>query len=1038
MRASRPQLVRSWDISCLEFRFTALQRKMTYGKVEASLSSLVTLAVCCFFFWSASNAHGLEPSTQISQYGHAAWPTGRSGLISPPRAIAQTRDGYIWIGTDDGLFRFDGIHFIRWNPLKGEGLPSQNITYLFGAHNGSLYIATDLGIARLTEDVLYIFSDPRRAPGPFAEDAHGSVWVGQSSLSSESRSLCKVGETNLECHGEGLGCQRSSAVLSERSGSVWLGCDARIAHWQQDKPPKSYSLPALKPLGIIQALAMDQEGSLWAGATCIGSGCGLLKFSDGAWHTFRTPQVDGRKLFVQSLLLDYRNNMWIGTDRGLFKLDQGNLDHYDTRDGLTGKLVYQIFEDRERNLWVVTNAGIDMFHDLPVVSFTTRQGLLDDSASAIEANRDGSVWIGTRGFINILRDQRFSYLKVPHAATAGNISIIFRDFHDQMWIVDDGQVFLYRNGQFDPVTGWRGLAKHDVVCISEDVHHRIWILDHIAGTLYYSLVRLEGTVVTGTFSVNHALSQIEPDLRGGFWASGLLGGLFRFHDGTLDRLPLIESDERILYMKADSDGSLWFGGKQSGIVRYFEGHAQRLTSRNGLPCDAGYDTASDGQGSRWFYMRCGIIRIRDSELARWRLKSSYHVQLTIFNGHDDYKLQSYQDEVAAYFRSSGRLWSVNGTGAQRIDPSHLPSNVEPPPIYIEGLAVNHEKFSLNGKPSIPASPREIEVDYTGLSYVVPERVRFHYRLLGHDKDWTDAGSRRQAFYTDLKPGHYTFQVIGCNNDGIWNYQGALLNFVVLPNWYQKLWFRVSCVLVGLVLVYSLYLLRIRQYSRVMKMRFNERLEERMRLARDLHDTLLQTIQGIKMIADQAKECSYEPAAANTFANRISEWSERASWEGRAALDSLRNSTTEGNDLAAAFRRAFENYVNNGTTSVTLSVIGKSKDMHPIARDEVYRIGDEAIRNACLHSGGQRIDIELVYNENMLLRVRDNGKGISSRILQAGKAGHYGLTGMRERATRIGAKLEISSSPRGTELILRVPGRAIYSSHSLRTKWHQRG
>jgi signal transduction histidine kinase len=241
-------------------------------------------------------------------------------------------------------------------------------------------------------------------------------------------------------------------------------------------------------------------------------------------------------------------------------------------------------------------------------------------------------------------------------------------------------------------------------------------------------------------------------------------------------------------------------------------------------------------------------------------------------------------------------------------------------------------------------------------------------------------------------------------------------------------------LIVLVLVYSLYLLRIRKYSAVMKIRFNERLEERMRLARDLHDTLLQTIQGIKMVADQAKENAYDPAAAHAFANRISEWSECASWEGRAALDSLRNSTTEGNDLAAAFRRSFQNYVSNGTTSVNLSVTGKSKDMHPIARDEVYRIGDEAIRNACLHSGGHRIDIELVYDENMLFRVRDNGKGIDPKTLQAGRAGHYGLTGMRERAARIGAKLAISSSSKGTELVLSVPGRAIYAPPSIQAKW----
>ncbi|WP_353069156.1 histidine kinase [Tunturibacter empetritectus] len=210
----------------------------------------------------------------------------------------------------------------------------------------------------------------------------------------------------------------------------------------------------------------------------------------------------------------------------------------------------------------------------------------------------------------------------------------------------------------------------------------------------------------------------------------------------------------------------------------------------------------------------------------------------------------------------------------------------------------------------------------------------------------------------------------------------------------------------------------------MKARFDERLEERTRLARDLHDTLLQTIQGMKMVADQANDTIHEPTAKK-FAQRISEWSERASREGRAALDSLRNSTTEGNDLAAALRASFENCAINRAISVNISVTGKCREMHPIARDEVYRIGDEAIRNACLHSNGHRIDIELAYDNNLLLRIRDDGRGIDSSILKSGKAGHYGLTGMRERSAHIGAKLEVSSSPEGAEVVLRIPGSAIY-------------
>ena len=346
------------------------------------------------------------------------------------------------------------------------------------------------------------------------------------------------------------------------------------------------------------------------------------------------------------------------------------------------------------------------------------------------------------------------------------------------------------------------------------------------------------------------------------------------------------------------------------------------------------------------------------------------------------------------------------------------------------MIVDHTDETTSDGVKLRASPRQVEIDYTGLSFVLPDKVRFRYRLSGYEKEWNDVGIRRQAFYSDLPPGRYTFQVTACNNDGVWNANGASLTFFVPPAWYQALWFYVLCAALAIALVSSVYWLRLRQYSAVMALRFNERLEERTRLARDLHDTLLQTIQGMKLAAEHAKDSVLDPSDAKTFATNMADWSERATLEGRAALDSLRTPMLSHGDLAQELRQSFDNYCSGGTMELRVSASGKSREMHPIVHDEIFRIADEAIRNACLHSEGKWIDIELVYTENFQVRIRDDGKGIGSKILETGKAGHYGLMGMRERASRVQGTLTVSSSSEGTEIVLLVPGRISFRDRGL--------
>jgi signal transduction histidine kinase len=361
-----------------------------------------------------------------------------------------------------------------------------------------------------------------------------------------------------------------------------------------------------------------------------------------------------------------------------------------------------------------------------------------------------------------------------------------------------------------------------------------------------------------------------------------------------------------------------------------------------------------------------------------------------------------------------------------IDPDHLSGNALPPPVHIEDIIADRKSHPLTENLRLPALTRDLEIDYTALSFVAPQKVRFRYKLEGRDAAWQEPGTRRQAFYSDLHPGNYRFHVIACNNDGVWNEAGASLDFSVAAAWYQTNWFRTLCFVCGGFIICFMYRLRVLRISRALSARFDERLAERTRMARDLHDTFLQTIQGSKLVADHALKPSTDLIHMRRALEQLSVWLGQAAQEGRAALNSLRTATAQTNDLAEAFRRVMVDSLIPSSMVVTFSVVGDARDMHPIVRDEIYRIGYEAIRNACMHSGGSQLELELRYGSDLTLRVSDNGTGIDPDITDRGKEGHFGLRGMRERAARIGGNLTFGScSNSGTEIKLVVPGGIIF-------------
>jgi signal transduction histidine kinase len=503
------------------------------------------------------------------------------------------------------------------------------------------------------------------------------------------------------------------------------------------------------------------------------------------------------------------------------------------------------------------------------------------------------------------------------------------------------------------------------------------------------------------------------------------GDLARYRHGKAEIFPFKHGeDSRVNQLIVSSDGSV-LGATPLGVVGSKEGKQQTLTVRNGLPCDVVHALIEDNHRALWLYTQCGLVEIAGTEMQRWWGQPDTTLQLRSFDALDG--VQPGRAPFGGAAKSpDGRLWFANGVVLQMIDPDHLTGNAMPPPVHIEGLIADRRNYPFGKDLRLPPLTRDLEIDYTALSFVAPQKVRFRYKLEGHDAAWQEPGTRRQAFYSDLRPGQYRFHVIACNNDGVWNEEGAAINFIVAPAWYQTNWFRALCLVSAGLIVCVVYGLRVRQISRSINARFDERLAERTRMARDIHDTFLQTIQGSKLVADQALKPSTDPLRMRGALEQLSVWLGQATLEGRAALNSLRTATAQTNGLAEALRRVTKDDVIPSSMAVTFSVVGDAREMHPIVRDEIYRIGYEAIRNACVHSEASRLEVELRYAHDLVLRVSDNGIGIDPGIGDRGKDGHFGLQGMRERAARIGGNLTLgSSSNSGTEIKLVVAGEIVF-------------
>ena len=982
------------------------------------------LLVCVVLLLTATSPlRAVDPNRHISQYAHATWRVQDGAFKGAPYAIAQANGGYLWIATADGLFRFDGVRFVRWASPDGAQLPSTLVLRLLAVRDGSLWIGSKDGLSHLENDHLVNFTDPDHHVYGIAQDHDGTIWVTRNG----PKPLCQLSGQSMKCYGTADGIPfthvSQDSLTVDAVGDFWIGSDTSFLRW---KPGSStlYSPGRLKAnagmLGVT-AFAPDEDGSVWSGTVFPGPGMGLQRLAQGAWHPFIAPGFDSSSLEVRTLFIDSRHALWIGTThQGMYRIFANNIDHFQATDGLSGNEVSHFLEDSEGNMWVVTSGGIDKFSNLAVATYSTPEGITTTEVDAVLATHDGTVWIGGADALDVLKDGKVSSIQGKSGLLGKQVTSLLEDDKNRVWVGINDTLTIYENGQFRQIKREDGSPFGMVVDLVEDKDKNIWV---DTGAPTRALIRIQDDKVQEQFSTPHG--HVAADRAGNVWVGTKTGNLIRFREGHATLVDFKQDhDVRVEQVLVNSDGSV-LGATELGLIAWKDGKHQMMTVRNGIPCNDIFAIIGDNDENLWLYTKCGLVAISNNEFQNWWLHPESLLKFRFFD-----EFSGVRPGIAPFQKAArtpdGRLWFANNVVLQMVDPHHLYENALPPPVHIEGVLADRTAYTPAQGLRLPPLTREVEIDYTALSFMVPQKVRFRYKLDGHDVDWQDPGTRREAFYNDLGPGTFTFRVLACNNDAVWNEIGVSLQFTVTPAWYQTSWFRLLCAFTGALLVWLIYEFRVRQIAGAIATKFDERLEERTRLARELHDTFLQTVQGSKMVADDALDPGSDETRMRKALEKLSTWLAQAVDEGRAALHSLRVSTVEKNHLSESLRRATEDPKFPPSMTVTFSVIGDAMDLHPVVRDDVYRIAFEAIRNAALHSHASLLEIELRYADTLSLRIKDNGIGIDPSISDHGKAGHFGLLGMRERAARIQSKLTmVSSTNSGTEVTLIVPGKVVY-------------
>ena len=1015
------------------------------------LRLLLTALGAISFLTASPPVLALNPSLDISQYGHTAW-TIRDGFAPGTAfAMAQTPDGYFWLATEFGLFRSDGVRFVPWQPPAGQQLPE--IPYaLLVTRDGTLWIGTFAGLASWNNGKLTQY--PEVGAGfitSLLEDREGTVWAGAmgGSRGDPNGRLCAIQNGSAQCYGQDGAFGGFVWSLGEdRSGALWAGAESGLWHWKPG-PPKRYAVPGVR----LADLTQSGDGRLIVGIR----GGGLRQVVGDKLEAYRirsalnsNATLPDRDIDANKLLRDRDGGLWIGTNqRGLIHVHHGRTDVFTAESGLSGNIIAGIFEDREGNIWVSTAGGLDRFRELPVTTVSTKQGLSSDNVHSVIATTDGSTWIATRDGLTRWQKGQTTIFRKADGLPDDMVQSMYQDHAGRIWVFTGHGLAWFNNGRFVSVAG---VPSTEVYSITGDNAGNLWLsgnngLSHLRdGRL------IENLPWTALGHPHQAKAIIFDQDRGGLW-------LGFWHDGTVDYFK--DGQVRLSYtaangmtkgpvaaLRLDRDGAVWAATQNGGVSRIKDGRITTLTTSNGLPCDKIHWTTEEADRSLWLYTACGLLRIPHSQVDAWISDPAHRVEPTLWDATDGALPWGSPSSFGPTFAKAadGKLWFVTREDIEVVAPRHLALNKLPPPVHIEQIVADQKMYwqNLPGAAAsslhLPARTRDVEIDYTALCLTAPEKMQFRVKLEGQDNDWRVPVNPRHTHYTNLPPGPYRFRVIASNNSGVWNEQGDSLEFSIAPAYYQTNWFRALCAVLVLALVWAIYQIRVRQLRHDFALTLGARVRERTSLARELHDTLLQSFQGLMLRFEIVSQLLPDrPIEAKEKLEGAMKQAADAITEGRDAVQGLRASTVQTNNLAMAVNTLGEELANDpanqGSPAFRVTVEGETRDLHPILRDEIYRIAAEALRNAFHHAQARQIEVEIRYdNQQFRMRVRDDGKGIDPTVLSGhGREGHFGMPGMRERANAVGGKLVVwSELDAGTEVELRIPADAAYARSAKRS------
>jgi len=974
--------------------------------LAASLIRFFCAALCWVLL--ALQAQASSSSKPLSEYTHTVW-THKDGIPSAfIYALVQTTDGYLWLATTDGLVRFDGVRFVHWRPKTGHTELLGVVRSLCAAQDGSLWIGTGSGlVGHIHGDDLTTFSVGAQVEA-ILENRDGTLWV------STANHLLRFSTATQEPTGTAIVLPGTllSGPLQDRNGSIWFTTQNRVLRLDAGNAQGS-------PLEVAKGkfwISRDTNGEVW------------LTTSNGSTRPVKEGQIIGpdterRNLDINTVVRDSHGDTWIGTlGEGLARLRAGlrdgvKLETYSESDGLSAARVWCFLEDREHNIWVGTQNGLNRFRDEKIATLTRREGLLRDNVDALAAGPDGTIWASTT--IGITRiDSGHRDLHLQGTGMLG----LHSDPQNTLWAGTNRGVARMQGGKWEyPLP--TGTPLTAVTTITGDDRAGVWFFDVHKGLHRWTNGRITDYSEAPAFK-GKSIRTAEADAAGRAWFGLQEGGVVVFDGSRFHAYS--ESDGlaggSVNAVHIDDNATLWIGTER-GLSR-FDG--QRFVSwniANGLPGERVLWILSDNQGRIWLGYSTGVACVSRSELDQAQKDRLHQVAYSFLDDGDGLKGNPDRGWQSPAVRASdGKLWFRTSEGVAIIDPQELTRNVVVPPIYIERMVADRAVVDASRPVRLPPLTRDIEIDYTALSLAEPRKVLFRYKLEGYDSDWRDAGARRQAFYTNLRPHAYRFRVLACNNDGVWNESGTTLDFQLLPAFYQTRSFLLLCAVVLIILAWGAYRLRVWQVTKQLHDRFEERLKERTRIAQELHDSLIQDVMGISLQIEVTDELLPANLPAKQPLARALGLCKSALDAGRRALNDLRTAPLGAADLVKSFSQLANEFASSGGTKIDVIVEGRERPLNATVGNDVLQIGRQAITNALQHANARNIHVLLSYgDQHFRVRVEDNGSGINEEILNLGRPGHYGLAGMKERADRLGGSISIRSrAGEGTEVDLSVP------------------